>query len=217
MKDNTATLLDEGKIHFSTEGRLLQELGERLVASADLAIIELIKNAYDADSPICKVYYSGEDSLAVEDHGHGMTIDEFKTKWMTIATSSKQEDRISRKYKWKLTGAKGIGRFAVRYMGRFLKLYSVAFDEQRKAMTSLEANFDWVNVDNISTLEAFEIPYKLFRAADDEQPGTKLTISHLRNEIINKSKIKSEVLKIVSPLSGLERGKFETSMRLTWY
>lgn len=211
MADKKSTLLDEGKLHFSTEGRLLQELGERLVASADLAIIELIKNAYDADSPTCRVSLSGDRILAIEDEGHGMTLAEFKSNWMTIATSSKQVDRTSRKYKRKLTGAKGIGRFAVRYLGRLLTLNSVAYDETRNSFTRLEADFDWLNVDKLSTLEQFEIPYKLFKLPEGVRTGTTLMVSGLRNEVIDKQRIKSEVLRIVSPLSGLEAGKFDIS------
>ena len=46
-------ILDEGTVPFQTEGRLLQELGERLVASPEVALVELIKNSYDADSKSC--------------------------------------------------------------------------------------------------------------------------------------------------------------------
>src|ERR1039458_3158211 len=81
-------LLDSGSVSFQAEGRLLQELGERLVASPEVALVELIKNAYDADSPSCEVRL-GEDgaALIVADEGHGMTKDEFVGKWMRIATA----------------------------------------------------------------------------------------------------------------------------------
>ncbi len=210
MANSKSPLLAEGKIHFSTEGRLLQELGERLVASADLAVIELIKNAYDADSSVCKVSLSDNKILMIEDEGHGMTLDEFKSRWMTIATSSKQVEGTSRIYKRKLTGAKGIGRFAVRYLGKSLTLSSVAFDKKRNSLTKLEAEFDWLNVDKLTTLEDFEIPYKLYRLEEGVQTGTTLTVGGLRNEVIDRQRIRSEVLKIVSPLSGLERDRFDT-------
>lgn len=208
MANENNNIIDEGKIHFSIEGRLLQELGERLVVSADLAINELIKNAYDADSPICKVSLIN-DEIVIEDEGHGMTFDEFKSNWMTIATSSKSTDRTSRKYKRKLTGAKGIGRFAVRYLGKTLTLEAIAYDENEKSYTKLEAKFDWEYVDKLSTLEEFEIPYKLFKLEKNVQTGVTLIIGELRNEVIDKYNIKSEVLKIVSPLSGLSSGSFK--------
>jgi len=92
-------------------------LGERLVAKADVALTELIKNAYDADASECHVTFDGK-CVEIRDDGHGMTETEFLDKWMNIATSDKQRERESRQYKRTVTGSKGIGRFAVRYLGR---------------------------------------------------------------------------------------------------
>jgi len=143
-----AKLLLEDSIPFQTEGRLLQELGLRLVASPEVALVELIKNAYDADSPSCTVRLENHEKiLVVEDEGHGITLADFKMKWMRIATSSKIAQEISPKYHRRLTGAKGIGRFAVRYLGDHLTLESVAFDEDYKCMARLSAVFDWPFLD----------------------------------------------------------------------
>src|ERR1700694_2319430 len=99
-------VLDKGTVPFQAEGRLLQELGERLVASPEVALVELIKNAYDADSPFCEVHLDeGRKTLVISDQGHGMTYNEFVGKWMRIATSSKVEERVSRTYRRRLTGA----------------------------------------------------------------------------------------------------------------
>src|ERR1700733_8404583 len=104
-----AAVLDKGVVSFTSQGRLLQELGLRLVASPEVALVELIKNAYDADSPDCEVNLANRSkTLFVTDHGHGMTRDDFKTKWMQIATGSKTAERLSLKFKRPLTGAKGI-------------------------------------------------------------------------------------------------------------
>src|SRR5271157_3410269 len=93
------SLLDEGTVAFQAEGRLLQELGERLVASPEVALVELIKNAYDADSAWCEVKVAeGGTELLISDAGHGMTFEEFVGRWMRIATASKIEDRMSRVY-----------------------------------------------------------------------------------------------------------------------
>src|SRR5437879_4611164 len=137
-------VLDKGAVSFQAEGRLLQELGERLVASPEVALVELIKNAYDADSPSCEVrIFDGGMKLAIVDQGHGMTFDEFAGKWMRIATPSKLEERVSRIFKRRLTGAKGIGRFAVRSLGDQLTLTTVAKDPGRDIETKLTARFDW--------------------------------------------------------------------------
>ena len=125
-KDRSEMLLAEGQVSFQAEGRLLQELGERLVASPEVALVELIKNAYDADSPSAEVrVFDAGKTLVVADTGHGISLTTLSASgW--IATGSKVEERLSPKYKRRLTGAKGIGRFAVRYLGDHLTLTSVA-------------------------------------------------------------------------------------------
>jgi len=61
-------ILAKDSIPFQAEGRLLQELGLRLVASPEVALVELIKNSYDADSPTCCVRLAdNEKTLVVAD------------------------------------------------------------------------------------------------------------------------------------------------------
>ncbi len=207
----TKALLDKGEVAFQTEGRLLQELGERLVASPEVALVELIKNAYDADSPTCDVHPTDDETaLVVEDHGVGMSLGEFQTRWMRIATSHKSAGRTSPKYGRRITGQKGIGRFAVRFLGHNLKLVTTAFDEERGFRTRLVAKFDWPEIDKAQDLGRALIPFQLFRADDSEPTGTTLTVRKLRSKVgfAKSTEFRTSVLKIVSPLEGLERGRF---------
>jgi len=203
--------LDKGSIAFQTEGRLLQELGERLVANPQVALVELVKNSYDADAETCTVSLENRgQSLVVKDDGVGMTYDQFANRWMRIATGGKVQDRRSLKYKRLLTGQKGIGRFAVRFLGRELVLSSVAYDPERKRKTHLVATFDWLELDKEENLEAVKIPYTLFEAAPDTDTGTTLTIKKLRvgADDARSTGFRTAVLKIVSPLRGLDGGRF---------
>lgn len=208
--------LDKGRLSFNAEARLLQELGERLVAQPEVALVELIKNSYDADSSVCEVCFSHDQAtLSIVDDGHGMTIEEFESRWMTIATSKKAIDRVSRNYQRDLTGQKGIGRFAVRFLGASLQVISVANDPSRGCKTRLIAEFDWEQIDENTNLSDTKIPYRLYRAADDEAEGTTLNISKLRRngEFASTPTFRSSVLKIVSPLSGLEQDRFKRRQR----
>lgn len=203
--------LDRGHLAFKAEARLLQELGERLVAQPEVALVELIKNSYDADATVCEIGFTpGRQILSVVDNGHGMTKEEFESRWMTIATAGKSEQRISRKYERDLTGQKGIGRFAVRFLGAKLRVDTVAFDPIRNCKTRLVATFDWHEIDSNSNLESTSIPFRLFRAPDDLPIGTTLLIKGLRREgdFAQNPKFRSSVLSIVSPISGLNRGRF---------
>lgn len=212
----TDAVLDQGTVTFQTEGRLLQELGKRLVASPEVALVELIKNAYDADSPNCEVRLADNDeTLLVIDHGHGITKDEFVGKWMSIATASKVDERVSRTFHRQLTGAKGIGRFAVRYLGDHLTLLSVAHDQKRGFKTKLTAIFNWPQIDRLSDIREAKVNYTLERAAGEVATGTTLEIRQLNTsaDFTSKSSLRSDVLRIVTPLQGLDPGKFTPARR----
>jgi signal transduction histidine kinase len=207
--------IDSGSIAFQTEGRLLQELGERLVASPQIALVELVKNSYDADAKTCTVSLANRNrSLIVVDDGIGMNYDQFANRWMRIATSGKVLERVSPAYKRRLTGQKGIGRFAVRFLGKTLELSSIAYDPGRKYKTHLTASFDWTQLDQEQNLDHATIPYKLFRAEEDAETGTTLTIGGLRigAEETQSSPFRTAVLKIVTPLQGLDGGRFRTNV-----
>ncbi|MBC3920508.1 ATP-binding protein [Undibacterium sp. CY18W] len=185
-------------VQFSIESRILKELGERLVSNAEVALTELIKNAYDADAGECRITVS-EDQIVIKDTGTGMSYDAFKNKWMRIATGNKADMPHSEKFGRKLTGSKGVGRFAVRFLGRKLKLESVAINEQGKK-EKLTAIFDWTKLDESNNILSLKVPYEL--NSSKEPIGTTLTISELRVAIADKElyAVKSGVLSIASPV-----------------
>jgi signal transduction histidine kinase len=196
---------------FQSEGRLLQELGERLVSKPEVALVELIKNAFDADSSYCTVSYDNQDStISVSDDGNGMTEDDFKNKWMRVASSSKSLKTISPRFRRKVTGEKGIGRFAVRFLGKSLSLETVANDQERNCTTKLRAFFDWEKVDQATDLAKVKIAYELWEVPKDTQTGTILAINSLRISAaeIESEEIRTKVLRTVSPFGGLDRGRF---------
>lgn len=169
-----------GSIPFSIEGRILRELGERLVKQPEVALLELIKNAYDADATTCRVELLGNDQLVVRDDGSGMTLDRFATGWMRIGTSSKEGQSETQRFRRPITGEKGIGRFAVRFLGRSLKLDSVAVDSELGRKTRLTTTFDWDDFDRHEDLGDISVNYVLEGVDPDVETGTTLTISLLQ-------------------------------------
>lgn len=205
--------LVRGRIAFQTEGRLLQELGERLVASPQVALVELIKNSYDADATRCQVTLDrNKGALIVNDDGQGMTLDQFETRWMRIATSNKVDKRTSPRFHRNLTGQKGIGRFAVRSLGGLLLLESVARDRLRGCKTRLVAEFNWKELDDKSSLNEAEIPYQLFEVDDSQPIGTALTIGELSSDtdFATSPAFRTSVLNIITPLRALDGGRFSS-------
>ncbi len=105
------------KIPFKVSARTARLIGRENIASSKGAIIELVKNGYDADSPLSLIYFDKEkDSLYIIDAGEGMTQKIIEDYWMTIGTDNKANDYFTKTGRVK-AGAKGIGRFALDKLG----------------------------------------------------------------------------------------------------
>jgi signal transduction histidine kinase len=205
MKD--AALIKTGTLSFSVESRLLRELGERLVKQPEVAIVELIKNSYDADAENCTISQSGMRSITVTDDGVGMTLEDFTNGWMRIGTSAKKDTPQSKLFHRPITGEKGIGRFAVRFLGRRLSISSVALDKRTEKKTLLTAEFDWPKFDKYSDLGKVKVPYRLVEAEQDAPTGTILEITRLRKSVnsLDLKKIRTGTIGVLSPLKSLFR------------
>ena len=174
-------------------------------------MVELIKNSFDADATRCEVSLDQTaGTLIISDTGTGMNLDDFLSKWMRIATDSKRAVQASAKYRRPLTGAKGIGRFAVRFLGDTLDLETVAYSSKLGCNTRLHAAFDWEKIDATSDLSATKIPYEVYKADPSATTGTTLTIGELKggSSVVFSREIRTQVLRLTSPLAGLGRGHF---------
>ena len=110
----------ENKRHlkFNVTARTAKLIGLENFANAEGAVIELVKNAYDADSSVCYVVFdikpSPHDSaIYIIDKGFGMTGEVIENQWMTIGTDDKLQHAQSSRTGRVKSGAKGIGRFAL--------------------------------------------------------------------------------------------------------
>ena len=103
-------------VHFVADARLLSILGEQLIGSERVGILELVKNSYDATATRCVVTLDGVPTLdpstrmlsdykhlqgpiiEVRDNGSGMTRDDIVNGWLRPATSSRAQvkDRLKK-------------------------------------------------------------------------------------------------------------------------
>ena len=85
------------KIPFNVNASTARLIGRENVAKLDGAILELVKNTYDADAKICLIYYNDiNNSLIIADNGTGMSGDTIINNWMTIGNSTKVENFYSK-------------------------------------------------------------------------------------------------------------------------
>ena len=106
-----------------------------------------------------------------------------------------------------ISGEKGIGRFAVRYLGRHLALETTAFDKKRRVKTTLRAEFNWPQFDRNEDLGTVKVPYQLVEAAGDAPVGTILRVTALRGstEKIDFRQVLTASLGLLSPYQALLR------------
>lgn len=124
------------KLSIRPYARLLTMLGDQLIKHERIALVELIKNAYDADAERVEVRFenfnpdmsNNKDSrIIVRDDGTGMTLDVVRNQWMNPAAPQKYLDKQQGKGKTLgkkrvIQGEKGIGRFAVLKLGRAITI-----------------------------------------------------------------------------------------------
>ena len=70
--------------------------------------------------------------------------------------------------------------------------------------------FDWEQIDSASELHKVKIPYEVRLAPKERAPGTRLVIEKLRDsgEITVNKRIRTELLSLVNPYTGLDAGHF---------
>ena len=112
------------KLHFKVSARTARLIGRENVSSAESALIELVKNAYDADAQNCIIYFDKSNKLHIMDDGHGMSETTPENYWMTIGTNNKEREYISSKLGRIKSGEKGIGRFALDRLGQTCLLHT---------------------------------------------------------------------------------------------
>lgn len=151
-----------GKVRYRISARATILLGREGVSKADGAIVELIKNTYDADAEICFMCMDAEnDKIYLFDNGSGMDSQTIENCWMLIGTPNKRDNYQSVKKRIK-SGEKGIGRFALDRLGSQCTMYT----KMKDVDNLIRWQTDW------SEFEMTDKTLDEMEAAIDELPGT---------------------------------------------
>ena len=181
---------------FRPQARLMLLLGEQLIRDSGLAVFELVKNAYDADSSECRVSLQNVDDLKVgkiivTDNGSGMTSDTLREVWLTIGTDFRATQRAvgkksSRFHRLPL-GEKGIGRLAVHKLGRKITLISRVSGKDETVM-----RVNWDRFEAAGDLNDVKISIRTREPEifTGKKHGTCIEISRLR-EPWSKAKVRA--------------------------
>ncbi|MDE5588843.1 MAG: ATP-binding protein [Acetatifactor sp.] len=150
-------------LYFKTNSRHIGQLGRELVTDFVTALVELVKNSYDADAGSVQIRIENANTpysrIVVTDTGSGMTQEEFEKKWMVIGTSNKVSEPYTPKGR-KRTGKKGIGRFSVERLAERVTIYSFTDHED------FTVSINWNRYEEIS-VDALKQRIRILREGKD--------------------------------------------------
>ncbi len=136
-------------LRFKTNSRHISQLGRELVTDFVTALVELIKNSYDADAYGVKIILdkpnSPDSKIILIDTGMGMTQQDFEDKWMVIGTNNKVTEPLSPKGR-KKAGKKGIGRFSVERIAEKVSIFSFTASEAPYKVKINWNSFEEINI-----------------------------------------------------------------------
>lgn len=222
--------IQEGLFKIRPAGRHIITIGRDLIKDKYAAIVELVKNAYDADSSICTisllpfsktVFENGIESLisgirvVIKDEGHGMSFETVTDKWMVPSTDDKLYRKLSPK-KRIMQGKKGIGRYSASMIGDDLVLQTI---DESGDLTTLY--LIWKDFEDAKYLNDVDVLIENFKT--NRPSGTEIIIvgdeNHL-NEWDAKQlrNLKSELKKLIPPvdeeIEKEDKDKFKITLEL---
>jgi signal transduction histidine kinase len=195
------------KLHFKTNIQLKSIIGKDLINDDNIAILELVKNSFDADAKKVEVQYfnlknnddkttqSFTDStsrLIIKDNGLGMNFEDIQNKWLNIAYSEKKSN--NRQHNRMMAGAKGVGRFSCDRLGEYLNLYT----KKQNSEDYLLLKIDWKKFeidDNSKEIQSIDLDYETLtkteltnRNIEVFEQGVLLEIIKLRSNWVSETK-----------------------------
>lgn len=202
----------EKQISFKSRARLMPQIGDQLIKNESIALLELVKNAYDADAPdvwveMWDVDKPNKGKIIVKDNGDGMDLSIVENSWMEIGTDNKKnllEEYISNDKKSALgrlpMGEKGIGRFGVHKLGSKITLIT-----RMQGKKEIVVAIDWTSFEKFDYLE--QVPITVIEREPEyftgQQKGTYIEITELKN-VWTRGKLRDVYRSIMSLQSPFE-------------
>lgn len=167
---------------FAITPRVIAHLGEDLIKNENIALVELVKNSYDAQATFCEVefFFIGDElsKITITDDGVGMDLDTIENAWLVIGTDNKKK-QLEQPSSGRLPlGEKGIGRLGVHKLGRKIQIQTHKF-----GYNEVVIDIDWTKLEKANSIDDF--PIQVTEQIPSSLPiphGTKITISDLKGD-----------------------------------
>ncbi|SDU11854.1 Signal transduction histidine kinase [Polaribacter sp. Hel1_33_78] len=221
------------KVSFRTNVLLKSIIGKDLITDDNIAVLELVKNSFDAGSKESNIIFRNllhnqeikeykklnSSEIIISDRGSGMSEYDLINKWLNIAYSEKKAKK--EEHNRTLAGNKGVGRFSCDRLGKFLTIYTKKSDSNL-----IKLSIDWREFEQIDDIEiniqdiGFELEEISMNQYQDEtnlnsfKSGTTLSIKSLREEWNHKKilSLKRQLEKFINPNQSFESEKFDVNI-----
>lgn len=198
---------DLDRIPFRIHPRVFAALGADLVTNDIVAVIELVKNSYDAFARNVWLRFREDQTLGIfleiEDDGIGMTREIIENVWCMVATPYKELNPVvkSGEKERRVAGEKGLGRLSVARLGGRLQMFT-----QAPGNPCWEVNVNWSDIaegDDLS--KSFARCKECSEETLFKNSGTRLRVHALRgqwdeNRILD---LEENLARLISPFSAL--------------
>lgn len=170
-----------------------------------VALIELVKNAHDADATLVEVELENVDTkegkIIIRDDGCGMTLEKVLGSWMELGTYDKRRNKVSPRGR-RVLGEKGIGRFAADKLAEKLELITKSEEDDKEVC----AIFDWSKYDENVYLEEIKNHIEKREPKSIKKHGTILKLTKLRTLWTKRmiEKLNLGFNRLLSPFKRLE-------------
>jgi signal transduction histidine kinase len=194
-------IIEQGTEILRPKARIISVIGSELISDDNVAIIELVKNSYDADSTSVDIVFQGpmletNGKIIISDNGHGMSMDSVRHGWMEPATGEKTIHRVSPGGR-RMLGEKGIGRFASSKIAKKLTLITREVNGKE-----IEAHFDWANFETSDKyLDEIKCDWEIREPRLIKEKGTILIMEPIRESWDEKKlrSLKLALSRLVNP------------------
>jgi len=171
------------RVHLRFATDILRRFGEELNPNPDQGIMELVKNAYDADAHHCVIELSSTNepggTIKVTDDGDGMEEHDIEEGWLVLGRSPKSASQTTRLGRIP-AGNKGLGRLAALRMGQTTSLMTWPRNDPRR---EFQLDIDWAKFESAEIVEDVPLSLHSRNRANQLGQGTEITMYGLRTAL----------------------------------